>query len=118
MAGLDSREPTAAHRPKSRAHVVVFVLNVHHRNRGLSLHSSILNIRGPPDSVRLAVLHARSPPRYDPGLLRTIRRRTGQRSMQLALCAGIVRNKTRDSRWKCSFDATSYSKAPSERSLE
>jgi len=66
MAGLDSREPTAAHRPKSRAHVVVFVLNVHHRNRGLSLHSSILNIRGPPDSVRLAVLHARSPPPIRP----------------------------------------------------
>jgi len=31
------------------------------------------------------------PPRYDPVLLRTIRGRTGQHSIQLDLCAGIVR---------------------------
>jgi len=51
--------------------------------------------------------------RYDPGLLRTIRSRTGQHSMQLVLCAGIVRNKSRDSRSKGSFGTIFYLKKPS-----
>ena len=58
------------------------------------------------------------PPRYDPALLRTIRSCTGQHSMQFTLYAGLVRKRSRNSRCKRSFDAISYSKETSERSLE